>query len=151
MWLLKNVKRRIENLLEKNKIPFEQEKIFSNCKFPNSNGYARFDFFVDNKYLIEYDGIQHFIKDSGYGADLENIQKRDAFKNAWTKEKNIPLIRIPYTHYDDLCLRRFIIRNKFFYYLIFHKNYDIIFIENKKKEIKLWQRKWLFFLKLIKE
>lgn len=116
MWLLKNVKRRIENILliRKNKIPFEQEKIFLNCKFPNSNGYARFDFFVDNKYLIEYDGIQHFIKDSGYGVDLENIQKRDAFKNAWTKEKNILLIRIPYTHYDDLCLEDLLLETSSF-------------------------------------
>ena len=105
---------KISYLLEKNKIPFEQEKIFLNCKFPNSNGYARFDFFVDNKYLIEYDGIQHFIKDSGYGADLENIQKRDAFKNAWTKEKNIPLIRIPYTHYDDLCLEDLLLETSSF-------------------------------------
>ena len=58
--------------------------------------------------------IQHFIKDNGYGADLENIQKRDAFKNAWTKEKNIPLIRIPYTHYDDLCLEDLLLETSSF-------------------------------------
>ena len=32
------------------------------------------------------------------------IQQRDAFKNNWCKEHKIPLIRIPYTHYDNLCL-----------------------------------------------
>ena len=32
------------------------------------------------------------------------IQERDTYKNQWCKENNIPLIRIPYTHLNDLCL-----------------------------------------------
>lgn len=40
----------IKNLLEKYKIPFEQEKSFNEIKK------YRFDFFVDNKYIIEFDG-----------------------------------------------------------------------------------------------
>ena len=31
-------------------------------------------------------------------------QERDALKNQWCKDNNIPLIRIPYTHLQNLCL-----------------------------------------------
>lgn len=44
-------------------IPFETEKTFKTCKFFDTNALARFDFYIDNKYLIEYDGETH---DSGY-------------------------------------------------------------------------------------
>ena len=43
-------------LLLKNNISFECEKIFPTCKNPKTNYPLRFDFFVDNKYLIEYNG-----------------------------------------------------------------------------------------------
>ena len=48
---------KITQLLQEAGIPFQKEKIFKECKYPDTNGYARFDFFVNNKYLIEYDGI----------------------------------------------------------------------------------------------
>ena len=47
---------KIKLLLLKYNIFFEQEKTFENCRFPNTNKKARFDFFVDNKYIIEFDG-----------------------------------------------------------------------------------------------
>lgn len=72
--------------------------------------YLRFDFYVDNKYLIEYDGRQHFILDNGYGADLENIQKRDQIKNDYAKSHNIPLIRIPYTEFDSFGIEDLILK-----------------------------------------
>lgn len=50
----------IKQLLTKNNIFYEEQKIFKNCRFPDTNYFARFDFFVDNKYLIEFDGKQHF-------------------------------------------------------------------------------------------
>lgn len=44
-------------LLKENNIKFEQEKIF----FKFSNGHvAKFDFFVENSYIIEYDGETHY-------------------------------------------------------------------------------------------
>lgn len=66
----------------------------------------RFDFYInEDNYLIEYDGEQHFKDTNGFfKTTLEEIQKRDIFKNQWCKENNIPLIRIPYTRYDDLCI-----------------------------------------------
>lgn len=99
---------KIIKLLQEYNIPFEREKIFSDLKY---NGkHLRFDFYVDNKYLIEYDGRQHFILDSGYGADLENIQKRDQIKNDYAKSHNIPLIRIPYTEFDSFGIEDLILK-----------------------------------------
>jgi len=66
---------------------------------------ARFDFFVDEKYLIEYDGQQHFGIGGGWGdtgRNYEKIKFNDEYKNQWCKENNIPLIRIPYTAYSEL-------------------------------------------------
>jgi hypothetical protein len=35
------------------------------------------------------------------------------FKNQWCKENNIPLIRIPYTHFEDICLEDLLLESKF--------------------------------------
>lgn len=86
----------IAKLLKENNIPFEQEKTFSDCKDKNL---LPFDFYVNNSYLIEYDGLQHF-KQGGKGSswhNLEYYQKHDDIKNQWCIQHNIPLIRIPYT------------------------------------------------------
>lgn len=97
---------KVSELLYQNNIPFETQKIFSNCIFEDTKFPAKFDFFVDNSYIIEYDGIQHF--DSNYGWNNNEIfqktQKNDLVKNKWCKDNNIPLIRIPYTQYKDLCI-----------------------------------------------
>lgn len=69
--------------------------------FKYSNGTnAKFDFYVEDKYLIEYDGETHFNSNlHGWFTEdkLEAQLERDAIKNKWCKENNIPLIRIPYT------------------------------------------------------
>lgn len=92
---------KIIKILQDNNISFEKEKIFDFCIFEN-NSHPRFDFFINGKYLIEYDGIQHF-QQTGW-ENLSLIQARDEFKNDWCKKNNIPLIRIPYTRYKDLCI-----------------------------------------------
>jgi hypothetical protein len=56
-------------LLTENNIPFEREKRFASCK---DKTYLPFDFFVDNKYLIEFDGMQHFEEISFF--DSQKIQ-----------------------------------------------------------------------------
>ncbi len=45
---------KIKNLLIEANIPFELEKKFESCRDKKE---LPFDFFADNKYLIEYDGI----------------------------------------------------------------------------------------------
>lgn len=96
----------IKKILNENNIPYETEKTFSTCKFPDTNALARFDFFINNKFLLEYDGVQHYEdRDLNYFRDnLEKRQNHDEFKNQWCKENNIPLVRIPYAELDNLSL-----------------------------------------------
>ena len=101
-----NGERSITYLLNKNNILFEQEKSFDSCKM-KKYGKLRFDFYVNNQYLIEFDGEQHFIeREKGWNdpEKLKKTQERDAFKNQWCKKNNIPLIRIPYWHIKKLCI-----------------------------------------------
>lgn len=96
---------KIKEILINNNIKFEQEKIFDTCISSSTNKKLRFDFFINNQYLLEYDGEQHFIMRGWNTKDnLINTQYRDNIKNQWCKENNIPLIRIPYTHLNDLCI-----------------------------------------------
>ena len=87
----------IRNLLTDNNILFEEQKTFLDCKDLNP---LPFDFYVNNEYVIEYDGKQHFKPSEYWGGEkqLKYIQKHDVMKNEWCKENNIPIIRIPYTH-----------------------------------------------------
>lgn len=99
----------IKNLLLKNQIQFIEQKKFENCRFPDTNYFAVFDFYINNSYLLEFDGEQHFYYDKNRNSwntkeNFERTQKRDEYKNQWCKDNNIPLIRIPYTKLDTLCL-----------------------------------------------
>lgn len=96
---------KIIKLLTENNIPFVSEKDFDDFRYPDTNFKAKFDFYVNNQYIVEYDGKQHF----GIGGwnDNENFIKtttHDTLKNQWCKENGIPLIRIPYTHFNELCI-----------------------------------------------
>ena len=50
----------ISQILKNNKIPFEKEKVFKDCIFPDTLAPARFDFYVNSQYIIEIDGEHHF-------------------------------------------------------------------------------------------
>lgn len=93
---------RIEELLQKAGIHYISEKIM----FKFSSGYnAKFDFYVEDKYLIEYDGETHYQYNlHGWHNEeqLDKQQERDAIKTQWCKDNNIPLIRIPYTRLKEL-------------------------------------------------
>ena len=99
---------KICKLLKDNNIEFEEQKTFENCRFEDSKWLARFDFWIKNKYLLEYDGdLHYFSKDCGWNNEklLKTTREHDNFKNKWCKENNIPLIRIPYTHYNELSIK----------------------------------------------
>lgn len=98
--------KKIKDLLEQNNINFKKEKTFNNCRFKDTNALARFDFYVNNKYIIEYDGIAHFEANSGWNTEdnLTKIQEHDKLKNQYCFEHDIPIIRIPYTHLNKICL-----------------------------------------------
>ena len=99
--------RKIQEILFDNNISFIREATFGTCLFEDTKYPAKFDFYINNKYLIEYDGEQHFsAKNRGWNTEEQLIktQEHDAYKNQWCKDNNIPLIRIPYTHLNDLCV-----------------------------------------------
>lgn len=100
----------IENILKQNNIPYQTQKQFDTCHFPENNYFAKFDFWVNNKYIIEYDGEQHFyFKDNPHTWNNHTnhltVKKHDEFKNNWCKKNNIPIIRIPYTHKEQINLK----------------------------------------------
>lgn len=96
--------KKIEFLLQEGGISFVQE--YRTFKF-SSGSWAKFDFYVDDKYLIEYDGETHYQYNLHGWHDEKQLkaqQERDVIKNQWCKDNDISLIRIPYWHYNDLCI-----------------------------------------------
>lgn len=94
----------VAKLLNDNKIQYQQE--YKAFRFATEK-WATFDFYVNNQYLIEYDGETHYLYNLHGWHNKEQLtaqQERDIIKNQWCKENNIPLIRIPYTHLPDLCI-----------------------------------------------
>lgn len=94
----------IAKLLQDNNINFSQE--YRAFKFKSGN-WARFDFYVNNKYFIEYDGETHYQYNLHGWHDEDQLkaqQERDIIKNQWCKDNNLPLIRIPYWHLSKICI-----------------------------------------------
>ena len=97
---------KIQSILAANDICFNKETTFPDL-FGANGGRLRFDFYVDNKYLVEYDGVQHFLdhqKGMYTEERLKTMRENDKIKNEYCKEHTIPLIRIPYTHFDNITL-----------------------------------------------
>lgn len=93
----------IKKYLDDKFIDYEMEKTFDTCIFPNTKAKAKFDFYLPKfNMIIEYDGEQHFHDVSIFSESLEEIQKRDSFKNKWCEENNYILIRIPYTDFNNI-------------------------------------------------
>ena len=100
---------KIEQLLQSNNIKYKKQYTFSDL-LSEKNSPLKFDFGILNSnnsllYLIEYDGIQHFkCRGTGWNTEehLEYTQQHDKMKEEYCKQKNIPLIRIPYTKFNNL-------------------------------------------------
>ena len=105
---------KIEKLLLLNNLSFEKEKTFSTCKFPDTNYPAFFDFWVENKYIIEFDGKQHFYETNLFSYPLSKIHEHDLYKNNWCKENNIPIIRIPYTYQEKITIEDLLLESSNF-------------------------------------
>ena len=65
-----------------------------------------FDFYVNQQYIIEFDGEQHYKPIDYFGGQeaLIATQKRDQIKNSYCFNHNIPIIRIPYDKIEDISL-----------------------------------------------
>lgn len=111
---------KITNILTEYNIAFLKQYTFEDLLGENNTHYS-FDFAIltNNKlkYLIEYDGIQHFEEDKQFfeGA-YEKILFRDARKNEYCIKNNIPLIRIPYTRFNELCIEDLLLETTQFLY-----------------------------------
>ena len=71
----------INKILKKNNISFIEQYHNESCKFKDTNYYAYFDFYVDNQYIIEYDGEQHF------NPQCFNNMTKDRILEAISKDK----------------------------------------------------------------
>ena len=92
----------VRNYLITNKIEFEEQKKFNDCK---DMYLLPFDFYIPQYNLcIEYDGLQHFKKVKWSNSMTEEtsemnfkyIQSHDQIKNNYCKSHNINLLRIKY-------------------------------------------------------
>lgn len=105
--------QKIKNLLQKNNIPFIAEYPI---RINEINYYYDFALIKEEKVIcfIEYDGILHFNQDNYHGwnnkENWEKTQRNDIIKNSYALEKQIPLIRIPYTDFDKIDLNYIIER-----------------------------------------
>jgi phage FluMu protein Com len=92
----------IKEFLEENKILFDIEKRFSDCKNKTE---LPFDFYlVDKNLLIEYDGEQHFkeIKSWGGKKRLDYVKNNDKIKDEFARSNGIKLLRISYKEFDKI-------------------------------------------------
>lgn len=102
-----NGEYKVALILEENNISYQTQKTFPDCINPKTNHHLKFDFYLQEyNCCIEYDGISHYIPNK-YGSwnTLENVTEtryRDSVKDAYCKENNILLIRIPYWDYNIL-------------------------------------------------
>jgi hypothetical protein len=93
----------VKTFLENNKIKFEQQKKFKDCKLKN---HLPFDFYL-KKYnaVIEYNGIQHYEFFKYFHKIEEEFNKRkerDKIKKEYCLKNNIKFIEIPYWEKDNI-------------------------------------------------
>ena len=91
----------IKRFLNKHNIAFVSQKTFDNCRFPETQALAKFDFYLpDINLLIEYDGPQHFFYTENNKIftkeKFAKIQLYDNYKDEYCKKNSIPLLRIKY-------------------------------------------------------
>ena len=95
----------IKKILEDNNIEYKEQITFDDLRNIKP---LRYDFgiYENGKLvrLIEFDGIQHFEEQDYFTHDLTSIKNNDIIKNKYSKDNNIPLVRIPYWERDKMTL-----------------------------------------------
>ena len=87
--------RIIAQYLEDNDIFYVPQHHFDDCKDIHL---LLFDFWVDNNFIIEYDGVFHYKNVHGY---LEEQRRHDEIKNSYCTFYEIPLIRVKESEYRN--------------------------------------------------
>ena len=100
----------IEHILRENNIKYRQQYVFPDL-ISEKYGYLKFDFaiFDENnslKYLIEFNGKQHYEPIEYFGGEEQfKLQKKnDKLKQDYCKMHNIPLIIISYKDIENITL-----------------------------------------------
>lgn len=87
----------INDYLATKNILFERQYKFDDCRNKNPLPFDFAVFINDELKLIEFDGSQHFRESNYWGKPNKSaVLYRDAIKNKYCEENNIPLLRIPY-------------------------------------------------------
>lgn len=111
---------KIAQILNDHKILFEKEFKIKDC-VSYSGAQLKFDFaIIDNnklKYLIEYQGQQHYKDNSFMDHDHFYLRIiRDIIKKEYCSKNNIPLIIIPYTYYEQITIDDLLLEKTQFLY-----------------------------------
>lgn len=107
---ISRAEKTLEDFLTTNNIEHHSQYTFSDCTYINV---LRFDSCILNgdkvKLLIEVDGEQHFYPVCFGGISSEEAEEnfrltklRDEIKDNYCKEKDIPLLRIPYWEFSNI-------------------------------------------------
>jgi Zn finger protein HypA/HybF involved in hydrogenase expression len=102
--------KKIERILLENNVVYRQQLGFDDFRTIRGCKY-KFDFgiFIQNNlsHLIEYDGQQHFKPVKIWGGMPRYLRQveLDRMKNEYCENKNIRLIRIPYTEFSKIDFR----------------------------------------------
>ncbi len=87
----------ISDYLTAKNISFKQQYKFDDCRNIKPLPFDFAVFVAGNLKLIEFDGSQHFRESNHWGKSNKSaVLYRDAIKNKYCEENNIPLLRIPY-------------------------------------------------------
>lgn len=95
--------RRVAEYLDENGITYIREKSFTDCRHIHP---LPFDFAIYDGYdkiigIVEYDGSQHFEPKFGE-VPFAHTQRNDKIKNDYCERNDIPLLRIPYTEFEQI-------------------------------------------------
>lgn len=99
-----NGEHAVSHILDENENVLEYD---SEVSLKNQKNY-RYDFYVTlnsgEKFLIEYDGRQHFAPIEFFGGEksFKSAQKRDKKKTNYCRKHNIGLLRISYRHFKTI-------------------------------------------------
>lgn len=97
---------KINTFLVENNILFKREYYFDKCRNikPLPFDFAIFNRYRKLKFLIEFDGGQHYKPVDLFGGEkaFEKMKINDEIKNEYCRIKNIRLIRIPYWDFNNI-------------------------------------------------
>ena len=121
--------KKLMELFRCHGINFKREVCFQDLR-GKKKSFLRYDFALFDKnnnlkFLIEFDGIQHFQYTPHFHKKRSDFQKaigRDRAKNKYCLIKGIPLIRIPYWDLDNLTLNKILTNQSYRVKSLYHND-----------------------------